>query len=64
MVRRDKGRMTMKFYRELDYILGHWPASVPNTLPNTRISSSTTDDSQGEGSAEETETNSKCLKFT
>ena len=57
-----KGRMTMKFYRELDCILGHRPASVPATLLDTGIGSSTTGDSQG--SAEETETNGKCLKFT
>lgn len=61
-----KGRMTMKFYRELDCILGHRPASVPATLLDTGIGSSTTShDSQGsQGSAEETQTNSKCLKFT
>ena len=33
-----RGRQTCKFYRELDGILGHRPASVPSALLDTRES--------------------------
>ena len=50
-----RGRKTCKFYKELDHILGHRPASVPAALLDTGTSSSAAVDSQE--SAEETETN-------
>ena len=36
-----RGRITCKFYKELDRILGHRPASVPSSLLDTGDSSST-----------------------
>ena len=38
----ERGRKTCKFYKELDEILGHRPASVPVSLLDTGTSSSTT----------------------
>ena len=40
------GRKTCKFYKELDRILGHRPASVPSSLLDTGDSSSTLVESQ------------------
>jgi len=36
------GRKTCKFYKELDNILGHRPASVPTALLDTAAGSSST----------------------
>ena len=41
-----RGRKTCKFYKELDRILGHRPASVPSSLLDTGDSSSTLVESQ------------------
>ena len=41
-----RGRKTCKFYKELDRILGHRPASVPASLLDTGDSSSTLAESQ------------------
>ena len=51
-----KGRKTCLFYRELDKILGHRPASVPTALLDTG-SASTVLESQE--SSEEIQTNGK-----
>ena len=48
-----RGRKTCKFYKELDRILGHRPASVPSSLLDTGDSSSTLVESQD--SEEETD---------
>ena len=59
-----RGRKVCKFYRELDNILGHRPASVPAVLLDTgttNSSSSSTENLQGDDSTEgreEIETNS------
>ena len=59
-----RGRKVCKFYRELDSILGHRPASVPAVLLDTGTtnnSSSSTESLQEDTSTEgreETETNS------
>ena len=39
-----RGRKTCKFFKELDSILGHRPASVPAALLNTGTGSSTVED--------------------
>ena len=55
-----KREKVCKFYRELDSIMGHWPASVPPLLLDTGTtnSSSATENPQGDSNnAEETETN-------
>ena len=41
-----QGRKTCKFYKELDRIMGHRPASVPASLLDTGDSSSTLAESQ------------------
>jgi len=41
-----RGRKTCKFYKELDNILGHRPASVPTALLNTAAGSSGMTESQ------------------
>jgi hypothetical protein len=52
-----RGRKTCKFYKELDEILGHRPASVPVSLLDTGTSSSSTP----EVSTEEANANGKYL---
>ena len=49
-----RGRKVCKFYRELDSILGHRPASVPAVLLDTGTtnSSSSTENLQGDDSTE------------
>ena len=42
------GRKTCRFYRELDGILGHRPASVPSILLDTATGTSATTESQSE----------------
>ena len=43
-----RGRKTCKFFKELDSILGHRPASIPAALLDTGTSSSTVEDSTEE----------------
>lgn len=43
-----RGRKTCKFFKELDSILGHRPASVPTSLLDTGTSSSTVEESTEE----------------
>ena len=54
-----QGRITCKFYKELDRILGHRPASVPSSLLDTGDSSST----QVEPQESEEETDGKNINF-
>ena len=53
-----RGRKTCKYYKELDEILGHRPASVPAVLLDTGTTSQTPS-SQNEDSAAEGEANGK-----
>ncbi len=53
-----KGRKTCIYFKELDNILGHRPASAPTTLLDTGAGSSTAADSQD---SEERETNGKLI---
>jgi hypothetical protein len=55
-----RGRITCKFYKELDRILGHRPASVPSSLLDTGDSSSST---QVEPQESEEETDGKNNNF-
>ena len=57
-----RGRKTCKFYRELDSILGHRPASVPASLLDTGNSSTSTS-STVEDSTEETNGKNVIIKF-
>ena len=52
-----RGRIMCKFYKELDNILGHRPASVPTILldAGTGITGSSTESQQSESEPEETE---------
>ena len=55
-----RGRKTCKFYKELDGILGHRPASVPAVVLDTGTtsnSSSATEDVSTRAEGEEIETN-------
>ena len=55
-----RGRKTCKYYKELDDILGHRPASVPAVVLDTGTtsnSSSTTEDASTRAEGEESETN-------
>ena len=55
-----RGRKTCKYYKELDNILGHRPASVPAVVLDTGTtsnSSSTTKDASTRAEGEESETN-------
>ena len=57
-----RGRKTCKYYKELDNILGHRPASVPAVVLDTDMyttsnSSSTTEDASTRAEGEESETN-------
>ena len=47
-----RGRKTCKFYKELDEILGHRPASVPAVLLDTGIASQDTSSSQTQDTQE------------
>ena len=65
-----RGRKVCKFYRELDSILGHQPASVPAVLLDTGTtsnSSSATENHQGPSSSaegrEEIETNGNNILY-
>ena len=51
-----RGRKVCKFYKELDSILGHRPASVPTVLFDTGITNSTSSAAEpGDNSTEEKE---------
>ena len=55
-----RGRKTCKYYKELDDILGHRPASVPAVVLDTGTtsnSSSTTEDASTRAEGEKSETN-------
>ena len=55
-----RGRKTCKYYKELDDILGHRPASMPAIVLDTGTtsnSSSTTEDFSTRAEGEESETN-------
>ena len=52
---RGRGRKTRKFYKELDRILGHRPASAPSSLLDTGDFSSSLLESQSQESGEETD---------
>lgn len=52
----ERGRKQCKFYKELDAILGHRPASVPAVLLDTGNNSNPLSDSEAENT-EERETN-------
>ena len=56
-----RGRKVCKFYRELDDILGHRPASVPAVLLDTGTTSSSTTEAPT-AESEEIETNGKKQK--
>ena len=51
-----RGRKVCKFYKELDSILGHRPASVPTVLLDTGITNSTSSTAEpGDNRTEEKE---------
>ena len=54
-----RGRKSCKFFKELDRILGHRPASVPSSLLDTGESSST----HAESEESEEEIDGKCIFF-
>ena len=59
-----RGRKSCKFFKELDGILGHRPASVPSALLDTGDSSGTLPDSEAESDEEEVNGNvNKIARF-
>ena len=59
-----RGRKTCKYYKELDDILGHRPASLPPVLldtgaTNTNCSATEDDTTRAEGEESETNGNSR-----
>ena len=54
-----RGRKSCKFFKELDRILGHRPASVPSSLLDTGESSST----HAESEESEEEIDGKCIFY-
>ena len=59
-----RGRKTCKFFKELDAILGHRPASVPTALLDTGTSSSTVEESTEETQITGKKCKISCLHLT